>query len=63
MLTISEKPVIKKTKEMKQYEEETGNYAIWNNKITDSFLRWKKGEKIYDKNKDTHLSQRFHITD
>ncbi len=52
MLTISEKPVIKKTKEMKQFEEETGNYAIWNNKITDSFLRWKKGEKIYDKNKE-----------
>ncbi len=52
MLTISEKPVIKKTKEMKQYEEETGNYAILSNKITDGFLRWKKGEKIYEKDKE-----------
>ncbi len=52
MLPISEKLAIKKTKEMEQYEEETGNYAIWSNKITDGFLRWKKGEQIYDKDKE-----------
>ena len=52
MLIITEKPVIKKTNEMTQYEEETGNYAIWSNKITDGFLRWKKGEKIYEKDKE-----------
>ncbi len=48
----SQKPAIKKTKEMEEYEKETGNYAIWNNKLTDGFLEWKKGEKIYDKNKE-----------
>ena len=42
----------KKTKEMLQYEEETGKYAIWRGKVTDGFLRWKAGEKIYDKDKE-----------
>ncbi len=37
---------------MLQYEKETGKYAIWRGKITDGFLRWKKGEKIYDKDKE-----------
>lgn len=37
---------------MLQYEEETGKYAIWRGKITDGFLKWKAGEKIYDKDKE-----------
>ena len=37
---------------MKKYEEETGKYAIWRGQITDGFKRWKKGEKIYDKDKE-----------
>ena len=48
MLTISGKPTLKKTKEMEVYEKET----IWNNKITEGFLKWKRGEKIYDKDKE-----------
>jgi CheY-like chemotaxis protein len=43
---------LKKTKEMEQYEKETGKYAIWRGKVTDSFKKWKKGEKIYDINKE-----------
>ena len=55
MLTISEtikNPAIEKTEEMEQYEKETGKYAIWREKITDGFQKWKKGEKIYDKDKE-----------
>lgn len=37
---------------MEKYEKETGKYAIWRGKITDGFLKWKKGEKIYDKDKE-----------
>ena len=43
---------IEKTEEMKRYEEETGKFAIWRGNITESFKKWKKGEKIYDKNKE-----------
>ncbi|MGV9170968.1 MAG: response regulator [Promethearchaeia archaeon] len=43
---------IEKTKEMEQYEEETGKFAIWRGKVTEGFKRWKKGEKIYDKDKE-----------
>ena len=43
MFKISE--TMKKTEEMEQYEKETGKYAIWRGKITDGFLKWKKGEK------------------
>lgn len=50
MKNISEK--ITKTKEMKQYEEETGKKAIWRDMITEGFKKWKKGEKIYDKDKE-----------
>ncbi len=52
VLIISENPALKKTKEMEEYEIETGNYAIWNNEITDGFLKWKKEEKNYDKDKE-----------
>src|SRR4030042_3180062 len=39
-------------KEIKKYEEETGKKAIWRGKITDSFKKWKRGEKIYSQKKD-----------
>ena len=34
---------------LKQYEEETGKYAIWRGTITEAFKKWLKGEKIYDR--------------
>ena len=37
----------KKNKEMEQYEQETGKQAIWREKTTKGFLRWKEGEKDY----------------
>jgi hypothetical protein len=42
-----------KTKElMKEYEEETDKYAIWRGSITEGFIKWLKGEKIYDREKE-----------
>jgi CheY-like chemotaxis protein len=41
-----------KTKEMEKYEKETGKKAIWLNRITDGFNKWKKGEKVYTKSKE-----------
>lgn len=43
---------LKKTKEMEQYEKETGKFAIWRGRITEGFRKWQKGEKIYEKNKE-----------
>ncbi|MFX1569749.1 MAG: response regulator [Promethearchaeota archaeon] len=43
---------MKKTKEMEQYEKETGKFAIWRDRITEGFKKWQKGEKIYEKNKE-----------
>ncbi len=43
---------LKITEEMKKYEEETGKHAIWRGEITESFKKWKKGEKIYEKDKE-----------
>ncbi len=37
---------------MKKYEEETGKKAIWRDKVTTSFKKWSKGEKIYEKDKE-----------
>ncbi len=37
----------KKTKEMVQFEQETGKQAIWQGKTTKGFLKWKEGEKDY----------------
>ena len=42
----------KKTKDMKQYEKITGKYAIWRGNITEGFKKWKKGEKIYNREKE-----------
>ncbi|MFX1394034.1 MAG: response regulator [Promethearchaeota archaeon] len=43
---------IKKTEEMRKYENETGKKAIWRGIITKDFKRWQKGEKIYVEDKE-----------
>lgn len=45
-------PEIEKTREMIDYEKETGKYAIWRGVVTEGFKRWLRGEKIYDRNKE-----------
>jgi CheY-like chemotaxis protein len=37
---------------MKQYERETGRYAVWRGIITEGFRKWQKGEKIYNRDKE-----------
>ena len=37
---------------IKNYRDETGKYAIWRDNITKEFLRYLKGEKIYDRDKE-----------
>jgi len=37
---------------MKQYQEETTKYAIWRGAITEGFLKWLKGEKVYTRAKE-----------
>jgi len=44
--------IIHKTADMKKYELETGKNAIWNNEITKGFVKWQKGERLYDIGKD-----------
>jgi CheY-like chemotaxis protein len=41
-----------KTPEMKEFEEETGKNAIWRGSITESFKKWIRGEKVYDRDKE-----------
>ncbi|MBN1803413.1 MAG: response regulator [Candidatus Lokiarchaeota archaeon] len=41
-----------KTEEMIRYEKETGKYAIWRGIITEGFKKWKKGEKVYNRDKE-----------
>ena len=41
-----------KTEEMLQYEKETGKRAIWHGVLTESFKKWKSGEKIYIRDKE-----------
>ena len=43
---------MKKTEEMKKYEEETGKNAVWKDSVTEGFKKWLRGEKIYEKNKE-----------
>ncbi|MFX1500145.1 MAG: hypothetical protein ACFFDH_04175 [Promethearchaeota archaeon] len=43
---------IQKTADMKKYELETGKNAIWNNKIAKGFVKWQKGERLYDVDKE-----------
>jgi len=33
---------------MLQYEKDTGKFAIWKGEITKGFIKWQKGEKIYE---------------
>ena len=37
---------------MNQYEEETTKYAIWRGAITEGFIKWLKGEKVYTRAKE-----------
>ena len=37
---------------IKQYEDETGKYAIWRGTITEGFKKWLRGEKVYDRDKE-----------
>jgi len=43
-------PKIKKL--MKQFEKETGNYAVWQGNVTEAFKKWLRGEKIYTREKE-----------
>ena len=36
---------------IKMFENETGKYAIWQDKITEGFKKWLLGEEIYDRDK------------
>ncbi len=40
------------TEEMRQYQKDTGKYAIWRGQITEGFRKWKKGEKVYNRDKE-----------
>jgi len=42
----------KAKKLMKEYEETTDKYANWRGNITEGFMKWLKGEKIYDREKE-----------
>ncbi|MHA2007095.1 MAG: response regulator [Promethearchaeota archaeon] len=37
---------------MEKYELETGRYALWRGIVTEGFKKWKKGEKIYHRDKE-----------
>ena len=37
---------------MEKYEETTDKYANWRGNITEGFMKWLKGEKIYDREKE-----------
>lgn len=37
---------------MKEYEDSTDKYANWRGSITEGFMKWLKGEKIYDREKE-----------
>ena len=37
---------------MRTYEETTDKYANWRGNITEGFMKWLKGEKIYDREKE-----------
>ncbi|NVM44130.1 MAG: response regulator [Candidatus Lokiarchaeota archaeon] len=42
----------KAKKLMIEYEETTDKYANWRGNITEGFMKWLKGEKIYDREKE-----------
>ena len=37
---------------MKRYEKETNRYAVWRGVVTEGYKKWKKGEKIYQRDKE-----------
>ena len=37
---------------MRAYEEATDKYANWRGNVTEGFMKWLKGEKIYDREKE-----------
>ncbi|MFX0030537.1 MAG: response regulator [Promethearchaeota archaeon] len=43
---------IEKTEDMKRYEKETNRYAVWRGVVTEGYKKWKKGEKIYQRDKE-----------
>lgn len=43
---------IRKTNEMRKYEETTGRYAIWRGLITEGFRKWQRGDKVYLRDKE-----------
>ncbi|MFX1274934.1 MAG: PleD family two-component system response regulator [Promethearchaeota archaeon] len=45
---LDESIIIEKTEEMIKYEKETGKFAIWKGEVTKGFIKWQKGEKIYE---------------
>lgn len=49
---LEEGNISEKTEEMEEYEKETGRYAVWRGQITESFKKWLKGEKIYNRDKE-----------
>ena len=49
---VNEEGEIIKTEQMKNYEAETGKYAVWRGIVTEGFRKWKEGEKIYDRDKE-----------
>ncbi|MBY9011399.1 MAG: response regulator [Candidatus Lokiarchaeota archaeon] len=42
----------KAIKLMKEYEDTTDKYANWRGNVTEGFIKWLKGEKIYDREKE-----------
>ncbi len=50
MIIISNE--VKKTKEMEQYEKETGKSALWHGNLTQGFKNWKNGEKVVHSDKE-----------
>jgi len=42
----------KKDEAMLKYEKETGKYAVWRGIVTEGYKKWKKGEKVYNRDKE-----------
>ncbi len=50
---FQEGDIIPKIQELvNAYEEESGKYAMWRDKVTEGFKKWLKGEKIYTRDKE-----------
>ncbi|MFX1329565.1 MAG: ABC transporter ATP-binding protein [Promethearchaeota archaeon] len=56
---MSKSPIIKKTPEMEDYEEETGKLAIWKGEISKDFKKWlkKKEQEKIKQEKNAILTQ------